>query len=156
MSKKKEKKKKPKPKPCDWGFYLDHHDKYGKKPWYFLNETKGKKDKRIKEFKKQVRRWGFCDCETWDLQHTIAALVLPRLKRFKELNVAYPGDNISWKQWNKYLDKMIWSFEYALKCDDIDYVKKDGSLNKKKADKDSKKLQEGMHLFAEHFMHLWW
>jgi len=150
------KKKKPKPKPCDWEFYLDHHDKYGRKPWYFLDRKKGKKDKRIKTYKKQLRRWGFCDCETWNLYDVIAAFALPRLKRFKELNIAYPGNGISWRDWNKMLKKMIWSFEYVLRSDKIDYTKKDGSRNEKKAAKDWRKFQEGMHLFAEHFMHLWW
>ena len=35
---------------------------------------------------------GFNDSETWNLDYTIAKLVLPRLKRFKELTNGIPGD----------------------------------------------------------------
>jgi len=107
-----------------------------------------KSDKRYKKYVKQLKRDGFCDCETWCLSGAIAEFILPRLKRFKVVNNGFPG-GLTEEKWDEIIDKMIFAFDYALTYEDA-------LLN----DDDSKiafeKHQEGMKLFSEYFFDLWW
>lgn len=68
--------------------------------------------------------------DTWSLDNTLAMIILPALKQFKETFHSYPIldfkegedydsesediDSINEKRWNDVLDKMIWSFEQIL------------------------------------------
>lgn len=53
--------------------------------------------------------------ETQNLDCNIAKYVLPRLKMYKKLTIAYPGygEANTPEKWDELLDKMIWSFEQA-------------------------------------------
>lgn len=107
-----------------------------------------KKDKQWKKCTAQIKIRGFSDSELWNLNYTIAAFILPRLKAFKNDPVtleAYPSDCKNMKQWLDTLDKMIWAFEYAL--DEAFWGDTDS--------KGLKKYQEGLSLFAKHFYSLW-
>lgn len=102
------------------------------------------KDKRYAAFQKQLETNGFCDSETWCLDIAISRFILPRLKRFKQVNIGFPG-TMTPEQWDETLDKMIFAFEWNIKVeDDLDYKG------------EYEKYQEGMRLFAEHFRQLWW
>jgi len=95
------------------------------------------------EYKLQRLERGFDDTETWNLYVTIAGFVVPRLKRFKEVTMGYPA-SMTEKEWNESLDKMIFAFETMLNEDgDIDCC-------------DNEKVEEGLSLFAKHYLHLWW
>lgn len=80
----------------------------------------------------------------------MAKFILPRLKRFKEVNIGCPGD-FTEESWNEIIDKMIFAMQlladghWNYDCDNAD---------KEKADWD--KVQEGLHLFGKYFQHLWW
>lgn len=115
-----------------------------RKPMYI-----DKDDKRYKRYCTQLKQNGFCDAETWSLDSVICQFVLPRLKRFKELNIGYPGGEITWEKWNEILDKMIFAFEFNLVMDDW-------SHDKPGFDAEYAKFEEGMQLFAKWFRHLWW
>lgn len=124
--------------------------------------AKKTKDKREPEWKKQRKKWGFDERELWSLDSTIAKFIAPRLKKYKECPKSYPcslaydeNGNIkkgrkeegyckkTEKEWNKMLDKMIFSFEnYEL------IHQHDTETNKK--------IDEGIKLFAEYFSALWW
>ena len=87
---------------------------------------------------------GWTDKETWSLERTIAKFVLPRLKRFKELNFGYPY-NFTMDTWDEALDKMIFSFEKVSRKYEEEY------------DIETlKKIDEGLELFSKHFHDLWW
>ena len=105
--------------------------------------TKREKAKRDKEFAKQRKTRGWDDSETWSLDNTIAKFVLPRLKRFKEVNGGTPF-NLTAKEWNKILDQMIKAFEIYAR----------GAWDMK--DKEVKIAEKGMMLFSKHFGELWW
>jgi len=47
---------------------------------------------KIKKFKEQREERGFDDTEVYNLDSTIARFILPRLKRYKELNNIVPTD----------------------------------------------------------------
>jgi len=105
-------------------------------------------DRRYARYVKQLETNGFCDAETWSLDSTICRFILPRLKRFKEINTGYPSD-LEPEEWNLILDKIIFAFEFELLKYEWDQNKDDF------ADKYAK-YKEGMKLFAERFEDLWW
>ena len=83
--------------------------------------------------------------EVKDLNTTITSFVLPRLKRFKELNNGFPGMDFTEESWDAELDKMILAFNllnirscYNLSAKDLDNIKK------------------GLRSFATYYGHLWW
>jgi len=135
-----------------YGFaFSDCKDGYNKK---YLKSKKGKKDikkckKRQKRLRKQLKKTGIDESETWSLDYTFSNYILPRLKIFKETKMGYPS-NITEEEWNKILDKMIFSFEQTL----VDY---DGykDNNKEEMKKYYKKVQKGFSLFGEYYMNLW-
>jgi len=85
---------------------------------------------------------GFSDSDLWSLDYTIAKFVLPRLKTFRETSQGSPG-NLDENDWLDIIDKMIYAFEYALEN------------GEGVTEKDDKKYQEGMRLFADWFLALW-
>lgn len=97
-------------------------------------------------FQKLIR--GYSDDELWDLDDTLARYILPRLKRFREVNTnSYPGECGSLKRWYRKLDKMIWAFDYVIRNKEYDDIKE--------IQKDNKRCQEGLELFGKYFWNLW-
>ena len=109
-------------------------------------------DKRIKKYAKQRKQRGFDDTETWSLDQTVAKFVLPRLKRFKEVNNGFPA-LLKSDEWDAILDKMIDGFECVLKreCWALEYTE-----DQKEWKKVDKRARDGLRLFAKHFRELWW
>ncbi len=126
-------------------------------------------NKRIK--KKKGIYTKFKDKETWDLGYTVAAFTLPRLKRYKKLNNGVPGavlfqineeENIHFnnakEKWDTILDCIIWSFEQIVNPTEEPELEKgeDWKDYRIRYDAYSKKVQDGINLFAKHFQDLWW
>jgi len=93
----------------------------------------------------QRRVCGFDDSELWSLDHSLAKLILPRLKRFRKCAPGYPGCLSSEKEWEAILDKMIVAFEFAASEDYWTYDTEPHA-----------KLHEGLKLFEEYYTSLWW
>lgn len=112
-----------------------------------------KGDARYEKHQKQLKRNGFSDSETWSLDSVICQFVLPRLKRFKELNNGFPGgyDGMTAKKWDAILDEMIFAFDWSLTCED-----KYDDMTEEEKKKNWKRHEEGLQLFAKWFRHLWW
>ncbi len=89
---------------------------------------------------------GWSDRDTWSLDNTIAKFVLPRLKRFKDLNIGFPCTH-SWEEWNKVLDDMIYAMEIV--SDDVLNYTADEKV-------DWNRVNNGLELFGKHFRDLWW
>jgi hypothetical protein len=90
----------------------------------------------------------FKDNEVWSLDITLANYILPRLKRFKKVNVnSYPASLSSIEEWHEIIDKMIWSFERVVN-DDWSY-----EINRVQDQKQQYEL--GMSLFGIYFLDLW-
>ncbi len=87
-----------------------------------------------------VRGWD--DSDTWNLDKTVSEFVLPRLKRFKELNDGTPG-TLQEEEWLEIIDKMILAFEL--------HSKKDIGTSEHQNE-----IKEGLSLFAEYYECLWW
>ena len=118
-----------------------------KKPLYI-----DKKDKRYKKYAKQLKEDGFCNCETWALDSVISEFILPRLKKFKEVNICFPPDLTS-EKWDAILDEMIFAFEWNMIDDLSEEYRK---LGKEKQIANWKRHEEGLKLFAKYFRDLWW
>jgi len=104
-----------------------------------------KDDDREELFSKQRIERGFDDSETWSLTDTICHFILPRLKRFKECGNGIPAI-LEEEEWNEILDKMI----LALKLTSKDKGSRIWT------DEEEKQVDEGLDLFREWFMALWW
>lgn len=82
------------------------------------------------------------DEEVWNLDHTIAQFVLPRLKRLKKIQQGHPAD-LTPEAWEYRLDIMIEAFEEVLKEWDTDYEPNEW------------KIAKGLTFFANFFRALW-
>lgn len=98
----------------------------------------------------QRRLRGFDDSETWNLEGTISEFILPRLIRFKQVNICHPFD-LTEQKWDEALDKMILAFELHQTIFDWE-----GEVDKKESKKKYKQIDEGLKLFAKYFLNLWW
>jgi hypothetical protein len=101
--------------------------------------------KRAKVFEKQRINRGFDDSETWCLDVVIARFVLPRLKRFKEVNCAYPCYSTP-EQWDSELDEMIETFEILAKDE----------WPEERISQQLDKIESGLQLFARRFRQINW
>lgn len=107
------------------------------------------------------------------MDHTLALIILPMLKQFKLLNNGVPGDfsvtnhdqfvfdfidkdsemDEAVYQWEKAIDKMIWSFEQLSRDDWPHYEPPPGYPGDTKAYMAD--VQNGLDLFSKHYMALW-
>ena len=120
---------------------ISSRDAYGIKNVCFslMNET----DEKWDEYTQQRLERGFDDSEIWNLDHTLAAFLLPRLKRFREATCAYPSELNSIDEWYSILDQIIEGVELYVN-DETDDKK---SENKK---------ERALELIKEWFSALWW
>lgn len=102
--------------------------------------------KRSIKFLYQRLTRGFDDSITWNLDARLAEHILPRLKRFKGITIAYPPELSSWDEWQVVLDKMI----FALEWHSADCSERDNSVE------NYDKVVEGITLFGKFFGALWW
>jgi len=118
----------------------------------YINESVGPKPTkkllaRAKRFTKQYEKQGWCDMETWNLDFRFAEWIVPRLRRFIELNNGFPGHSgMTEKKWDATLKEMLEGFEFMASDD---YY---GCSDKKKHAKADKALE----LFGKWARHLWW
>ena len=99
-------------------------------------------------FQRIFRGWD--DSETWSLDYPIAKFILPRLKRFKELNDAFPLDTTP-ESWDEELDEMIWCFNFMITQRDWGRVGADFGTKE-----EWERSQKGLELFAKRYFDLWW
>lgn len=95
--------------------------------FYFIKRS-------VKYFFQRLFR-GWDDSETWNLDQSLSRLILPRLKRYRELYCKSTAETV---------DKMIYSFEYLASEKCYEYNPEE-----------DEKVQEGLNLFAEHYRSLW-
>lgn len=103
------------------------------------------------------------DHDIWSLDHTLALIILPALKKFKENQMGHPcglrpdptglpetgcGNCGCEQEWNVILDKMLYSFEHIV--DDRIMV-----YSTEEYKESQKKIQEGLELFGKYFQSLW-
>lgn len=92
---------------------------------------------RKEKFTQQLIEQGFHDGDTFDLWTHLVSLILPRLKRYRELAEGYIIINFP-------LDDMISAFE-LLEQDKIGYSEEEIEM-----------INKGLEAFGKHFRALWW
>lgn len=110
-----------------------------------------KDDERYERHVKQLKEHGFSDAETWALDSVIAKFILPRLRRFKEVNNGFPCGLTS-EKWNAILDQMIFAFDWSINCEEDKYK----DLTTKEQNINWLKYEVGIQQFAKYFRDLWW
>jgi hypothetical protein len=117
--------------------WIDNRDSIGH--WLYLRA------RGVKLLYQRVTR-GWDDSVTWSLDIHLAGLILPRLKRFRELNVHGYPNGFTPESWHATLDKMIFAFEYT-----IDEDRMFGKFD----EAEYERAKEGLRLFGEYFHALW-
>ena len=106
-------------------------------------------NKRIRK-KKGISRIRAEEC--YDLDYTICKFIIPRLYKFKEINVnSCPTGFKTTEEWHKVVDKIIFSFEFMKNFCDLKYLR----TSKEEFDKLKEKYEEGMNLFKKYLGDLW-
>jgi len=100
----------------------------------------------------QILTTGWCDCELWNLDHTISKNLLPRLKKFRKTTNGIPG-GVTEKQWFRTLDKIIFAMDHMANDEwEYELIK---AKNTRRLIATHKKIQEGCDLFGKYFQALW-
>jgi len=104
-----------------------------------------KDDSREESFSIQRKIYGFDDSETWSLTDTLCNFILPRLKRFREINNGFPY-GLTFSSWCDIIDKIILSLELISRDSGSQVWNKE----------EQSQITEGLDLFREYFLSLWW
>lgn len=103
---------------------------------------------KLEKYKKQRDERGFDDTETWHLDKSLTLFLIPRLKRFIELNNGFPSGQTE-ESFNEKLNFILKSFEeyYYNENDEVSLeLEKERLSNAKKA----------ATLLGEIWFDLWW
>lgn len=103
---------------------------------------------KLEHYKKQRETRGFDDTETWHLDKTFAQFMIPRLKRFVEVNICLPYGETD-VSYNKKLRTIITSLEEYYSDDNIELTQEE-----------EKRLHENaknaIQVLSELWFSLWW
>jgi len=104
------------------------------------------KIKRSLRFFYQRLTRGWDDSEIWNLEAELARHILPRLRRFKQLNNGYP-DSLTPEAWDEILEEMIHAFNFRA-------ANMDQQMDA--LAETHERVQKGLELFGKYYCHLWW
>ena len=103
---------------------------------------------KLERYKKQREENGFDDTETWYLDKTFALFLIPRLKRFIQVNNGFPnGETI--ESYNEKLNYIVKAFEEYYNDENVEVsldLEKERLSNAKKA----------VAILGEIWFDLWW
>ncbi len=139
-------------------YRLEQRNKYlediGLKPWeYGVNWTVDNEKKQLKIWKKQRKKYGFDDRETYELHDIYAEWLYSHLKMYKKtasglVDLTYHTIDFEGRTYTEIeaIDRVLKWTEYFLKNrDDVD-----------KEEKAMKKLQKATRLWSEILPFAWW
>ena len=90
--------------------------------------------------------------ECYDLDYTICKFIIPRLYKFKEINInSCPADFKTIDEWLKVIDEITFAFEFMKNRKELKYIR----MLKQKYNELQKWYEEGMDLFKEYLGDLW-
>jgi len=103
---------------------------------------------KLEKYKKQRDQNGFDDTETWHLDKTLALFLIPRLKRYIQVNNGFPNGETE-DSFNEKLNYIVKSFEEYYQDENIEVsleLEKERLSNAKKA----------VAILGELWFDLWW
>ena len=109
-------------------------------------------DNRVTEWAKQRDELGFDEREIWSLQTRISNYILPRLKLYRDISVGRPGNVPTIEEWHDILDKMIKAFEIS----SLIFEHRSDPYYNINTEEGYNIYKEGMELFKEYFLDLWY
>lgn len=145
--------------------------KHNKKDPYGIpnvNFTLNIEDKGMRhKFKQQRLERGFDNTEVWNLDHTMAQFIAPRLKVFRQDTHGCPGNfceegesfEESMAKWYTILDEIIWAVETYTKYEDSDFKYNGKSyydMSREEMIEFDDKINHGLELLAKYWRCLWW
>lgn len=116
---------------------------------YSLENSQYASKKQKKKARAFYKKYGFRYEETWNLDHTLACYILPRLAYLRDTTHGYPNAAGNFENWQLILDKMIDAFEQIALEDEI------SNLTQKEYEERERKIKEGLVLFGAYFQSLW-
>lgn len=143
----------------EMGITSEIYNSYNMNPFYStLFRGLDKWDDNIKKDRiNYLKKYGFSNVELWNLDITIALFVYPRLVKFREDAHTFPG-NMTFKEWQEILDKMILAFRRIIE-DDCGYDLKTGGeylgYDNNEYQKIQEEIKEGLELFGKYLRSLW-
>ena len=134
----------------------------------FVNSFNWKYVKGIRRFIQRGYR-GWCNADTWSFDAYLANVILDGLKYLKIHKHGYPSTCKNEKEWDRIMDKMIYTFDIEKGvCDSDIYIPNNAKeyIRLKKTFKnmptiklltgsEHKKYEEGWKLFRKYFNALW-
>lgn len=114
------------------------------------DECYKKEPSTLEMYKKQRTEQGFDDTETWHLDRTIALFIIPRLKKFIEVNNGIPSDETE-ESYNEKLRFIVFAFENYYATNKY-YESVDNDERQKLTDDVKKAVEYLSKLWFE----LWW
>ena len=90
------------------------------------------------------------DDELWNLDVTLAALILPYMKKFREVHIGHPSTLPSDEAWDEILDDIVWSFENYEISNPYS-----PATQLKEFEEYGDRVTKGIDLFAKWFGSLW-
>lgn len=145
----------------NWKYYAE---KVKKSQPYNIQKDPEQKKKRKRKAQKFYKKYGFRYEECWNLDHTLAVYILPRLAYLRDNSISYPGNLATYNEfgeliaegyevWQNCLNKMILAFEHII---DEDLGNEPSFINNKEVwEKWNKEKEEGFKLFGRYFQALW-
>jgi hypothetical protein len=113
-------------------------------------EIYGKDPTSLEKYKQQRFENGFDDTETWHIDRTLALFIIPRLKRFIEVNNGIPnGETV--ESYNEKLNFIISAFENYYSTDRY-YQSTDIAERERLTDD----VRKAVGLLSNLWFELWW
>jgi len=113
-------------------------------------EIYGKDPTSLEKYKQQRFENGFDDTETWHIDRTLALFIIPRLKRFIEVNNGIPnGETV--ESYNEKLNFIISAFENYYSTDR--YYQSTDSAEREQLTDD---VRKAVGLLSNLWFELWW
>jgi hypothetical protein len=103
---------------------------------------------KLEKYKKQQEEQGFDDTETWHLDKTLALFLIPRLKRFIQVNNGFPNGETH----ESYIEKL----RFIIKSFEEYYLEENVDTSLEIEKERLKNAQQAVELLSKLWFCLWW
>ena len=100
----------------------------------------------------QRARRGYCDADLWNLDHTLALLIVAGTERLQK-GIAYPGTGMTFEEWHAILAQIEKGFRNRLTLHEMDYPRDDWHWPP--TPEEDAEFAAAFDLLKEHFWSLW-
>lgn len=87
------------------------------------------------------------DYDIWNMDYSLAKIILPMLEKLKQAESGYPSILNSWEEWEEIINTMIYSFSKSL---DLYEFPPESNIREELS-----RIQVGFDNFGKYYMSLW-